>query len=113
MRWTPPAASMLRWEPVTNPTCKLPRAGWTSPRTCSGAHGVDARGRVVLRKRLMRAKVLVLFANRPCQIGLEAWRWRPLLGTGTARARARGAPDAAALRQGAFRADLGGRRWGW
>src|SRR4029453_11727780 len=37
------------------------------------AHGVDARGRVVLRKRLTRAKVLTLFANLPrCVIGLEA-----------------------------------------
>jgi transposase len=36
-------------------------------------HGVDARGQVVLRRRLARAKVLVFFANLPpCLIGLEA-----------------------------------------
>jgi transposase len=36
-------------------------------------HGVGARGRVVLRKRLSRAKVLAFFANLPrCRIGLEA-----------------------------------------
>lgn len=36
-------------------------------------HGVDAQGRVVLRKRLARAKVLEFFANLPrCVIGLEA-----------------------------------------
>jgi transposase len=36
-------------------------------------HGVDARGRVVLRKRLARAKVLTFFANLPpCLIGMEA-----------------------------------------
>jgi transposase len=36
-------------------------------------HGVDARGRVGLRKRLARAKVLAFFANLPrCLIGLEA-----------------------------------------
>ena len=36
-------------------------------------HGVDERGRVVLRKRLARAKVLEFFANLPrCVIGLEA-----------------------------------------
>ena len=36
-------------------------------------HGIDARGGVVLRKRLTRAKVLVFFANLPrCTIGLEA-----------------------------------------
>ena len=37
-------------------------------------HGVDAQGRVVLRQRLARAKVLVFFANLPrCVVGLEAW----------------------------------------
>jgi transposase len=36
-------------------------------------HGVDGRGRVVLRKRLARGKVLVFFANLPrCVVGLEA-----------------------------------------
>jgi transposase len=36
-------------------------------------HGVSACGRVVLRKRLTRAKVLTFFANLPrCVIGLEA-----------------------------------------
>jgi transposase len=36
-------------------------------------HGVDEHGRVVLRKRLARAKVLAFFANLPrCLIGLEA-----------------------------------------
>jgi transposase len=36
-------------------------------------HGVDARGRVGLRKRLARAKVLAFFANLPrCLSGLEA-----------------------------------------
>ncbi|MGH8742258.1 MAG: IS110 family transposase [Burkholderiales bacterium] len=36
-------------------------------------HGVDRHGKVVLRKRLARAKVLAFFANLPrCTIGLEA-----------------------------------------
>jgi transposase len=36
-------------------------------------HGVDERGRVVLRRRLARGKVLTFFANLPrCVIGLEA-----------------------------------------
>jgi transposase len=36
-------------------------------------HGIDGRGRVVLRRRLARAKVLTFFANLPrCLIGLEA-----------------------------------------
>ena len=36
-------------------------------------HGVDGRGKAVLRKRLARAKVLEFFANLPrCVVGLEA-----------------------------------------
>jgi transposase len=36
-------------------------------------HGVDEHGRVILSKRLARAKVLAVFANLPrCLIGLEA-----------------------------------------
>jgi transposase len=36
-------------------------------------HGVDARGKVVLQKRLARARVLSFFANLPpCLVGLEA-----------------------------------------
>jgi transposase len=36
-------------------------------------HGIDRRGKVVLRKRLARAKVLEFFANLPrCLVGLEA-----------------------------------------
>jgi transposase len=36
-------------------------------------HGVDAHGKVVLRKQLRRAQVLAFFANLPpCRIGLEA-----------------------------------------
>jgi transposase len=36
-------------------------------------HGVDEHGRVVLRKRLARARVLAFFANLPrCLIGMEA-----------------------------------------
>ena len=36
-------------------------------------HGIDRRGKAVLRKRLARAKVLGLFANLPpCLIGMEA-----------------------------------------
>ena len=36
-------------------------------------HGVDGQGRVVLRKRLARARVLGFFVNLPrCRVGLEA-----------------------------------------
>ena len=37
------------------------------------AHGADATGRVVFRKRLVRAKVLEFFAAQPpCVVALEA-----------------------------------------
>jgi transposase len=37
------------------------------------AHGADATGRVVFRKRLVRAKVLEFFAAQPpCLVALEA-----------------------------------------
>ena len=37
-------------------------------------HGVDARGKAVLRKQLKRNQVLPFFANlTPCLIGMEAW----------------------------------------
>lgn len=36
-------------------------------------HGVDARGRVVLRRRLSRSRLLEVFANLPrCVVGMEA-----------------------------------------
>ena len=36
-------------------------------------HGVDTKGKVILRKSLRRAQVLAFFANRDaCLIGLEA-----------------------------------------
>ena len=36
-------------------------------------HGVDADGRVVIRKRISRAKVLKFFAELPrCLVGMEA-----------------------------------------
>src|SRR4051812_43481683 len=36
-------------------------------------HGVDARGKTVVRKKLTRGKVLEFFANlQPCLVGMEA-----------------------------------------
>jgi len=42
-------------------------------KTVFQVHGVDANGKVALRKQLKRPQVLAFFANlRPCLIGLEA-----------------------------------------
>ena len=49
-------------------------------------HGVDASGKITLRKRLRRGQVTDFFANLPvCIIGLEATQgahhWARVLGT--------------------------------
>ena len=47
--------------------------GFDLAKNVSQVHGVDAEGRVVLRKRLRRAEVISFFANlSPCLIGMEA-----------------------------------------
>ncbi len=47
--------------------------GLDSAKHVFQAHGVDARGRVVLRRRLRRAEVLRLFAELPpCLVAMEA-----------------------------------------
>jgi transposase len=63
-------------------------------------HGTDQQGKVVLRKRLARGKVLGFFANLPRRlVGLEACggaHYWP----GAGQVRASGAANAAAVRQG-------------
>src|SRR3954464_12348012 len=75
------------------------------------AHGADATGRVVFRKRLVRAKVLEFFAGQPpCLVALEAWggahywarelgRRGALLGAGAWQAGPHGAADPTRLRE--------------
>src|SRR4051795_10799095 len=56
------------------------------------AHGADATGRVVFRKRLVRAKVLEFFAGQPpCLVALEACGGGALLGAGAWQAGPHGA----------------------
>jgi transposase len=67
------------------------------------AHGADATGRGVFRKRLVRAKVLEFFAGQPplsCGAG-DLWRGA-LVGAGAWQAGPHGAADPAGLRE-AFR----------
>ena len=41
-------------------------------------HGVDAKGRVVVRRRLRRAEVMRFFAELPpCRVGMEACAGAP------------------------------------
>src|SRR3954449_2388019 len=58
------------------------------------AHGADATGRVVFRKRRVRAKVLEFFAEQPpCLVALEACGGGALLGAGAWQAGSYGAAD--------------------
>jgi transposase len=64
-------------ESVTNPrraTSKMQvtTIGLDIAKNVFQVHGVDAQGRVMLRKRLARGQVLAFFANLPrCLLGLE------------------------------------------
>jgi transposase len=52
---------------------KITTVGIDLAKNVFQVHGVDERGRVVLRKQLRRAQVAVLFGNLPpCLIGMEA-----------------------------------------
>src|SRR5262245_17134169 len=70
MRWTPPADGVPGW------CCEQPRTrersemqvttiGLDIAKNVFRVHGIDVPGRVVLRKRLRRGKVLRFFANLP------------------------------------------------
>jgi len=51
----------------------ITRVGIDLAKTVFQVHGVDAKGKAVLRKQLKRAQVLEFFANlRLCVIGMEA-----------------------------------------
>ena len=47
--------------------------GFDLAKTVFQVHGADGEGRVVLRRKLRRGKVLALFAGLPsCLVGMEA-----------------------------------------
>jgi len=54
-------------------TLQAERIGLDSAKQSFQVHGVDAHGKVVVRKQLNRSKVLAYFAQLPpCLVGLEA-----------------------------------------
>jgi hypothetical protein len=54
-------------------TMQVVRIGLDSAKSSFQVHGVDAHGKVVVRKQISRSKVLPYFAQLPpCLIGLEA-----------------------------------------
>src|SRR5215472_16930185 len=76
MVWTPPVAGVGIYE--RQPRSKgnamqIVRIGLDLAKYVFEVHGVDARGKVVLRKTLRREAVSSFFANLPsCLIGMEA-----------------------------------------
>ena len=64
------------------------------------AHGADASGAVVFRKKLGRGRLLAFFATQPPMPGGDgSLRRSALLGARARQARAHGAADPAGLRQ--------------
>src|ERR1039457_5290874 len=82
MGWTPPplTASTCQSGCVEQPlkrigasTMKITTVGIDLAKNLFQVHGVDERGKAVLRKQLRRAQVAVLFGTLPpCVIGMEA-----------------------------------------
>src|ERR1700676_2753106 len=81
MVWTPPFSTgikMPKWrcKPTTSERerhMKITTIGIDLAKTVFQVHGVDERGKAVLRKQLKRKDVLSFFANlEPCLIGMEA-----------------------------------------
>src|ERR1700724_2846774 len=54
-------------------TMKITTVGIDLAKNVFQVHGIDERGKAVLRKQLRRAQVAVFFANMPpCVLGMEA-----------------------------------------
>lgn len=52
---------------------QVTRIGLDIAKNVFQVHGVDAHGKVVIRKQLSRNKMLIYFAQLPvCRIGMEA-----------------------------------------
>jgi transposase len=82
MGWTPPSCNGIKvpWWNEFNPlkrkgasTMKITTVGVDLAKNVFQVHGVDERGKPVLRKQLKRKDMARFFANlQPCLIGMEA-----------------------------------------
>src|SRR5215831_10807578 len=82
MAWTPPlvTASMCQsgsadqpLEPRGASAMKITTVGIDLAKNVFQVHGVDERGKAVLKRQLKRHQVLTFFGNlTPCLIGMEA-----------------------------------------
>jgi transposase len=60
---------------------KVTTVGLDLAKNVFSVHGVDERGKVVLRRQLSRGKLLALFAQLPaCRVGMEACSGTPYWG---------------------------------
>jgi hypothetical protein len=79
---------------------KITTVGIDLAKNVFQVHGVDERGRVVLRKQLRRDQMTVFFANlAPCVIGMECVRQRSSLGAHAEGLWPRRSADVATVRQ--------------
>ena len=81
MRWTPPAdgIEVPAWKACATTTkagdvrMQITTVGLDIAKNLFQVHGADAQGRVLLKRKLARGKVLEFFATLPaCLVGLEA-----------------------------------------
>src|SRR3954466_4425117 len=81
MRWTPPADGIevpaWKWCATTTKAgdvrMQITTVGLDIAKNLFQLHGADAQGRVLLKRKLARGKVLEFFATLPaCLVGLEA-----------------------------------------
>lgn len=83
MEWTPPvkeASSVPEWQVQDQPLrmkgaseMKVTTIGIDLAKNVIQVHGVDERGKVVLRRQLRRGQVMDFFTQRPgCLVGMEA-----------------------------------------
>ena len=77
MEWTPPEEVSVKEDSTDGEkgenTMQVIRIGLDIAKNVFQVHGVDAHGKVVIRKQLSRSKVLTYFAQLPvCRIGIEA-----------------------------------------
>jgi hypothetical protein len=83
MGWTQPVFNVLHNEPAMaishrrelreDPSMKVTRIGLDIAKQIFELHGVDRRGRVVVRKTLRRERVLEYFSQLPaCEVALAS-----------------------------------------
>ena len=79
---------------------KIKTIGIDLAKDVFGVHGVNARGKALVHRRVTRKHLLGLLARlEPCLVGMEACGSAPLLGARDREARPHGEADEPAVRE--------------